>query len=178
MQVFVYPQIRCRRALVPVPGPHLGWRTRWFLLPPTELVPEVTPLPEGPQPEVGPIAHPEAPPPDEKGVYTIEAALWKQSDGYFKGDRYDPATITDYNKTESEHKVDGQYVREDESGKFYCSPSDTSPGGPATCALPEFESERIDVIVLKPAEVNGPTQEFPVAEGPVASADLREGGKK
>jgi len=175
MQVLVYPQIRCRRALVPVFGPHLGWRTRWVLLPPREKVPPVTPLPEGPHPVVGPIVHPT--PPDEEGVTTIEAALWKQSDGYFKGDRYDPAGITGYWYQRFHFSVDEEWLNADahrDRGDplIACGPNDGEPGGEGLCGLPEHESERIDVITLKRAPIIALTDEAqPVKK-------LKKGGRR
>ncbi len=90
MQVFVYPEVRCRYE-----------NGRWVLLPPTAELPPLTELTGEPRPVVQQIVEQIVEPivepilPDEKGVYTIEAALWKQSDGYFKvapgGSRYDPA---------------------------------------------------------------------------------------
>ncbi len=156
MQVFVYPEIFCRRALVPVFGPHLGYRTRWFLLPPGAELPPVTPLPEGPRPPVEPILERIRP---HQGVYHIRAALWKQCDGYFHGTRYDPAGITDYNHQSPHFSVDGEEVR-DSQGNFlgYCGPSNEDPltGQPSDrCrnTLPQHESERIDLIELKPVEL-------------------------
>ena len=167
MQVFVYPQIRCKRALVPAPGPHLGYRTRWVLLPPREEAPPVTPLPEGPQPEVGPIVHPT--PPDEEGVTRLDESLWKQDDRYFKGDRYDPAGITGYHYQKFYFSVDEQELGRIEDSdkiwrKVYCGPGNENiidPSNPGICsgALPQYESERIDVIVLEPVEVRALTEE-------------------
>ena len=162
--MFVYPEIRCAKKLVFERDPlGLGFiRMRWKLLPPTELVPPVTPLPEGPQPEVGPIVQPILP--DEKGGYHIRAALWKQSDGYFVvgpgGSRYDPETITGYN-VQSDFSVDEQKLgRIEDSDKIwrmlYCGPNNMDqrfhpPELSTDCvnAIPIYESERIDVITLK-----------------------------
>ncbi len=73
MKVFVTPDIWCKYE-----------NGRWYLLPPTEEALPLTELTGEPRPVVEPIL------PDE-GVYHIRAALWKQSDGYFHGTRYDPA---------------------------------------------------------------------------------------
>jgi len=165
MDVILYPEIRCARALV-FDRDWIGMgfiRTRWVLLPPTAELPPLTELTGEPRPVVEQIVEPIVEPilPDEKGVYHIRAALWKQCDGYFKvapgGSRYDPATITDYNRQNPYFSVDEQYIAAGVDGKdVFCGPNNedgTLPGAPVSpaCAntLSAYESERIDVITLK-----------------------------
>ena len=120
MQVFVYPEIRCKNE-----------NGRWWLLPPSEealpfrqFEAEPMPLPER---LIRPIRL-------EEGVYTIDAALWKQRDDYFKGTRYDPAGITDYNTAPNPNfSVDGAggtdvHDQDGVSRKKYCGPRRGAPG--------------------------------------------------
>ena len=145
MQVFVYPEIKCKYE-----------NGRWHLLPPRAELPPLTPLPEGPRPPVEPIVEPILP---DEGVYHIRAALWQQSDGYFVGTRYDPAGIIDYNHFPNPgFSVDGQDTGVPstlDELKVHCAPDPADDLDDdevhKKCALPGYESERIDVITLQPA---------------------------
>jgi len=163
MQVFVYPEIRCKQLTI-VAGDDI--RKRWVLLPPTEELPPVTEFTGDPRPVVEHITTRLE---DDEGIFRIPAALWKQSDGYFEGTRYDPSGITDYN-VQSGFSVDGQRLSPEGLPLISCGPWDTGTVD-SRCALPEHESERIDVITLKPAEPRRAGQE-------INSPLMTEGGKK
>jgi len=145
----------------------LGGQTRWRLLPPSE---EVTPLTEFKGEPLPVLQHITRRIRVQDGIYTIDAALWKQSDGYFQGTRYDPAGITDYNCCPNPNfSVDGQCAQPPVSGVceagIYCAPGEGVPGGSDQCALPAYESEKVEVVVLVPLQTIEPSRQVvPVRE--------------
>ena len=148
----------------------LGGQTRWRLLPPSE---EVTPLTEFKGEPLPVLQHITRRIRVQDGVYTIDAALWKQCDGYFQGTRYDPAGITDYNAApDPNFSVDEQALPDpvqDPDGEWrtkYCAPDpgNDPPGNEAACALPQYESEKVEVVVLERLQTVEPAQELAPGE--------------
>ena len=165
MQVFVYPEIRYKYE-----------SGRWWLLPPVEeAIPfrefkaEPIPFPARLIPQIRP----------QDDMPHIDAALWKQRDDYFVvgpgGSRHDPRTIIDYNiAPDPNFSVDSageeKVTEKDQNGndvtrKKYCGPDEVRPiydlvTGVPGCPIPQYESERVDVIELKLVEVKRPGQEI------------------
>ena len=143
MNVWVYPEINCS---------HDG--TRWHLHGPRDM--KIREIIDDLRP---PIEHRSGPYPGPS--YRIPGALWKRADGFFdlaEGsdayDRYDPAKINDYN-VEAGCDVDGTYLGQDEKGKkVFCGPNNEKTiSSDVDCAasLPRLGTERIEVILLEPA---------------------------
>jgi len=175
MQVFVYPEINCKYE-----------NGRWKLLPPSE---EVTPLTEFKAEPIPVLTRLTRQIRLEDGVYRIDAALWKQSDGYFvvdsPEDRYDPSKIKDYHDQNPNFSVDEQDTgaKGTDELKIYCAPNPVDDPGDdevhERCALPQYESERVEVVILQRLQTLEPTQGVvPVEQqGPqpiIASARRKE----
>jgi len=165
MQVFVYPEIRCKELTI-VAGDDI--RKRWVLLPPTEELPPVTEFTGDPRPVVEHITTRLE---DDEGIFRIRAALWKRHKDYFiiddpenrPDDRYRPDMIRGYN-LEDPVSVDAEHIGPGGDGKkVYCGPNNENEIDPEVdCAarLPQHGTERIDVIQLSPPDPERAGQEI------------------